>query len=220
MSVILLLGEGDFSFTVALQHRLTALLPPPPPPLAALPPQPVTVVATSYDAAADVDAKYPFARSTLDALVKRHPGRLRVCHDVDATKPLLSQLAATLEALPPVRHVVFNFPHLGYEDCRSHASLAAHVFHRVRELFDAQQVRCLFPHRRAQRSTNFLSLAPGAYLAAGGGRVVLPHPRRGTGGALARAGGGGAVRPGVRGRRAFRRRRLAGRVCMKLAQLA
>jgi len=179
MSVILLLGEGDFSFTVALQHRLAAL---PPPPLVALPPQPVTVVATSYDGAADVDAKYPFARSTLDALVKRHPGRLRVCHDVDATKPLLSQLAATLEALPPVRHVVFNFPHLGYEDCRSHASLAAHVFHRVRELFDAQQVRCLFfTHRRALRSTNFFISRSSRGLPRCRGRAggtTSPSPRR------------------------------------------
>ena len=167
MSVVLLLGEGDFSFTVALQHRLTALV--------ALPPQPVTVVATSYDGAADVDAKYPFARSTLDALVKRHPGRLRVCHDVDATKPLQPQLAATLEALPPVRHVVFNFPHLGYEDCRSHASLAAHVFHRVRELFDAQQVRCLFSHTavRSVQPPFYLSLQGPTSLPGAGGWYYL-----------------------------------------------
>ena len=121
---ILFLGEGDFSFTHAFLCRLTDVNQ-----LTAF-----DVVTTSYDSERDVLTKYPHAKKTLGTFAKNTDSRIRVCHDIDATKSLVTQLSlcpTTTESVSQaIDHVVFNFPHLGVEDCKSHSSLVAHIFHR------------------------------------------------------------------------------------------
>jgi 25S rRNA (uracil2634-N3)-methyltransferase len=94
---ILLIGEGNFSFTVALlQH--------PPTPLEHFPPANIT--ATTYDTEGECYAKYPDAEPYVRML--REKGA-QVLFGVDATK---------LEKTPALKgrtfdRVVWNFPHAG-----------------------------------------------------------------------------------------------------------
>ena len=121
---ILFLGEGDFSFTHAFLCRLNDVNQN----------NVFDVVSTSYDSAEEVLTKYPHAKKTLGTFAKSVDNRIRVCHDIDATKSLITQLslcpATTGSVSGAIDHVVFNFPHLGVEDCKSHSSLVAHTFHR------------------------------------------------------------------------------------------
>ena len=98
---ILLIGEGNFSFTRALVFH-------PPPSLAFLPPQNVT--ATAYDSEDACFEKYPDARTIVDALRERG---VEVLFGVDATK---------LEKCTPLKgrqwdRIVWNFPHAGEMVC-------------------------------------------------------------------------------------------------------
>lgn len=100
---VLLLGEGDFSFAVALAK------------------EDVQVVATGLDTEEEVQRKYSDAGPNLRKLA-----RLRrvasVHHGVDATR--LTEWAT----LGLFDDVVFTHPHLGTEDCVSHYALLAHFF--------------------------------------------------------------------------------------------
>ena len=94
---ILLIGEGNFSFAVALlQH--------PPAPLDHLPP--ASVVATAYDAEEECYAKYPDAEQNVRVL--REKGA-RVLFNVDATK---LERTSVLKGKAFDR-IVWNFPHAG-----------------------------------------------------------------------------------------------------------
>lgn len=94
---VLLVGEGNFSFAVALlQH--------PPAPLDHLPP--TNIVATAYDTQEECYTKYPDAEQNVRIL--REQGT-QVLFAVDATK---------LEKTPALKGIVFdrivwNFPHAG-----------------------------------------------------------------------------------------------------------
>jgi 25S rRNA (uracil2634-N3)-methyltransferase len=94
---ILLIGEGNFSFAVALlQH--------PPTPLEHLPS--ANVVATAYDTEEECYSKYPDAEQNVRVL--REKGA-QVLFSVDATK---------LERTPALKgrafdRIVWNFPHAG-----------------------------------------------------------------------------------------------------------
>lgn len=100
---VLLLGEGDFSFAVALAK------------------EDVELVATGLDTEEEVQRKYSDAGPNLRKLA-----RLRrvasVHHGVDATR--LTEWAR----LGLFDDVVFTHPHLGTEDCVSHYALLAHFF--------------------------------------------------------------------------------------------
>lgn len=94
---ILLVGEGNFSFTRALISE-------PPTALQYLPPS--NVVATAYDTEAECFEKYPEARSIVNEL--RAKG-VEILFGVDATK---------LESSSFLRNhkfdkIVWNFPHAG-----------------------------------------------------------------------------------------------------------
>jgi 25S rRNA (uracil2634-N3)-methyltransferase len=94
---ILLIGEGNFSFAVALlQH--------PPTPLDHLPP--ASVVATAYDAEEECYAKYPGAEQNVRLL--REKGA-QVLFNVDATK---LERTSVLKGKAFDR-IVWNFPHAG-----------------------------------------------------------------------------------------------------------
>ena len=94
---ILLIGEGDFSFSVALlQH--------PPLPLEHLPPANIT--ATSYDSEDECYIKYSEAQQYVRVL--RENG-VQVLFGVDATK--LEKTSALKGKM--FDHIVWNFPHAG-----------------------------------------------------------------------------------------------------------
>ena len=94
---ILLIGEGDFSFSVALLQR-------PPLPLEHLPPANIT--ATSYDSEDECYIKYSEAQQYVRVL--REHG-VQVLFGVDATK--LEKISALKGKT--FDRIVWNFPHAG-----------------------------------------------------------------------------------------------------------
>ena len=112
---VLLLGEGNFSFGLSLSRSLRSSRP------ARYP----RLHCTSFDSATVLATKYPEARHCLNVLASFED--VLIEHGVDATA-----LHRSYSLGPLFDQVVFNFPHLGIEDCRLHASLLAHVFHSVK----------------------------------------------------------------------------------------
>ena len=124
---ILILGDGNFSFSLALAR--------------ALPPPSFEIVATSFDGPVDLLGKYPESPGIVAAL--RSLG-VTVLHNVDATA-LDARVVGGAEASsvdgcgsPPTQHhrrqyehVIFNHPHTGTEDMRRHRSFLGHFFHAV-----------------------------------------------------------------------------------------
>lgn len=119
---ILILGDGNFSFSLALAR--------------ALPPS-FEIVATSFDGPVDLLGKYPESPGIVSAL--RSLG-VTVLHNVDATA--LDARVVKAEASPvdgcgcptqqrQYEHVIFNHPHTGTEDMRRHRSFLGHFFHAV-----------------------------------------------------------------------------------------
>ncbi|CAM9133729.1 unnamed protein product [Ectocarpus sp. 4 AP-2014] len=134
---ILILGDGNFSFSLALANGL--LLPPTPhlqpSPQARLQQQAFEIVATSFDGRLDLLSKYVEAPGIVAAL--RSLG-VTVLHNVDAT----ALDSRVLQVSPSDRrrtqlqqqqfeHVIFNHPHTGTEDMRRHRSFLGHFFHAV-----------------------------------------------------------------------------------------
>ncbi|KAI4307816.1 hypothetical protein L6164_030957 [Bauhinia variegata] len=98
---ILLVGEGDFSFSLCLAHSFASAS---------------NIVASSLDSYDDVTKKYKEAKSNLENLEK-----LGACllHELDATK---------MELHPDLRmrrfdRVIFNFPHAGFHGKEDNPSL-------------------------------------------------------------------------------------------------
>eukprot|EP00752_Nemacystus_decipiens_P016474 g14727.t1 len=119
---ILILGDGNFSFSLALAR--------------ALPPG-FEIVATSFDGPVDLLGKYPESPGIVAAL--RSLG-VAVLHNVDATALDARVVEAEVTsgdgfASPAPRrqyeHVIFNHPHTGTEDMRRHRSFLGHFFHAV-----------------------------------------------------------------------------------------
>ena len=136
---VLLLGEGNFSFSLCLARRLSDSSPP------------ATVVATSFDSRGELESKY--ADSFPHVLGQLQSSCIvKVLHAVDATRPLNWQLrpphAVTTHgnnsssndddedvAMPDeFDHIIFNFPHLGKEDCAAHASMLGHIMHSAKSV--------------------------------------------------------------------------------------
>lgn len=120
MARILLLGEGDFSFSYDLCHLISHV---------DSGSDIASVVATSFDERVDLLKKYSSIEKRLDRLDRSC--KFQVIHGVDATKTLRTQLSdANCQSLV-FDHIVFNFPHLGYENLKVHSSLIAHIIHRL-----------------------------------------------------------------------------------------
>jgi hypothetical protein len=81
------------------------------------------VLCTSFDSEEGVVAKYPETVLILKKLGKLP--NVEIQHTVDATK-LLDYFPSTL-----FDEVIFNFPHLGFEDLILHRSLIAHLIQRL-----------------------------------------------------------------------------------------
>ena len=101
---ILLVGEGDFTFALALKLALPE----------------IDLTATGFDALDDVRRTYQDAPFTLAKLEKAGAA---ILHGVDATR---------LESFCGFDEVVFSHPHLGVEDCPAHHRLLAHYFAAAR----------------------------------------------------------------------------------------
>ncbi|XP_038978525.1 LOW QUALITY PROTEIN: heavy metal-associated isoprenylated plant protein 41-like [Phoenix dactylifera] len=98
---ILLVGEGDFSFSLSLAHAFGSAS---------------NIVATSLDSHDDVVAKYAKAKAHLESLEKMGA---TILHGVDATKMKLH----TDLKMREFDRIVFNFPHAGFKGNESHMYL-------------------------------------------------------------------------------------------------
>ena len=91
---VLILGDGDFSFSLSLLRRLGTS---------------VNLISTSFDSKEEIDKRYKSAASAISELKDR--GAL-VFHGVDATK--LSETCPEIaERKGFFDRIVFNFPHVG-----------------------------------------------------------------------------------------------------------
>lgn len=88
---VLLVGEGDFSFTLALLRATGDAM---------------STTATAYDAREDVARRYR-GEANLTALSRDYGDRVRVLHGVDAT-----DLTTMIGLSEKFDRVVFNFPHI------------------------------------------------------------------------------------------------------------
>ena len=109
---VLVLGDGNFSFSLALYSTLSQR-------------KPLNLIATSFDSSEEVRSKYPESGPVLLALARYGETRF----SIDATKDLMRQLNVDR----PVGHIIFNFPHLGVENNTLHSQLVGHIFHRYYE---------------------------------------------------------------------------------------
>ena len=112
---LLVLGDGNFSFSLALCRHMSSL------PVK----EQCSVLATSFDDYDSLVNKYPETKSILKSITCRYGGVVQ--HKVNATQSLQAQLDT--DAL--FEHIIFNFPHLGIEDAYLHSHLLGHIFYRL-----------------------------------------------------------------------------------------
>ncbi len=117
---ILILGDGNFSFSLSLLNRLQTVSKQ----------QVYQITATSFDSQEEIRSKYPDSIRILSDFNKDQ--NVSVLHDVDATKieTYESLKRRCIETGDSYSDIIFNFPHLGKEDCIAHSSLLAHIMHR------------------------------------------------------------------------------------------
>jgi Domain of unknown function (DUF2431) len=121
MPNLLLLGEGDFSFSRDLCQILSHC---------DMSCDFDNVVPTSFDDRTELQKKYSNIGSTISSLESY--STVQVIHGIDATKNIKSQLMERCCKALDFDHIIFNFPHLGYEDLKAHSSLIAHILHRCK----------------------------------------------------------------------------------------
>lgn len=98
------------------------------------------IYCTSFDSDIEIAQKYPESEKYLNSL-RRDPSRVTVLHNVDATQlesypfhnPSESELNSS-KVSSAFNEVIFNFPHLGYEDLMMHQSLIAHILHSIKQV--------------------------------------------------------------------------------------
>ncbi len=119
---VILLGEGDFSFTRSLELYFGSNSKP-------------RMISSSFDSGEEIAKKYKDANVWLSKWRMGGGGSsaIQALHGIDATKELLTQLGPAA-ADCTFSTVIFNFPHLGVEDARLHGAMVAHVMMRAREL--------------------------------------------------------------------------------------
>ena len=109
---ILVLGDGDFSFSRGLVSHLGG--------------DGRNIVATSYDSHAEVLAKYPQAKDVLRAVTQ---SGARTAHGIDAR-----QLEAHFPHEQVFDRVVFNFPHSGQQRVHVNRALLRDFFASAKEV--------------------------------------------------------------------------------------
>lgn len=134
---VLLLGEGNFTFTLDLAELLSKSF------------SLQNIVTTSFDSRSELSEKYPTIEKTLRGLKNYY--QTHAFHGIDATKCLKSQLLSSACTTEVFDHIIFNFPHLGYEDCKAHSSLLGHILYRAHEI--------LSDNESPSRASFYLTLA-------------------------------------------------------------
>ena len=120
---ILLLGEGNFSFTLSLCTRLKGLLD-----SVLFSGRKITLVTSAFDSESEISRKYPEASHTANQLQKFEQLDIHILYNIDSTKPYLEQLSSTsASCVGKFDSIIFNFPHLGIEDAQTHGSMVAHT---------------------------------------------------------------------------------------------
>eukprot|EP01040_Poterioochromonas_malhamensis_P000696 gene696-744_t len=128
----LILGDGNFSFSYAYYEQISVLTEG----ISSA----VKIYCTSFDSDIEIAQKYPESEKYLKSL-RRDPSRVTVLHNVDATQldsfpfhnPSESELNSS-KVSSAFNEVIFNFPHLGYEDLMMHQSLIAHILHSIKQV--------------------------------------------------------------------------------------
>lgn len=110
--VKMLVGEGNFSFTSSLLKRMRALN------------KKYNILATSFDSREQLLSKYPETLGLINEMLK--DANVAIRHDIDATNLAKSGISCCGK----YTDIVFNFPHLGREDCNAHSSMLAHIMDR------------------------------------------------------------------------------------------
>ncbi|KAH0457685.1 hypothetical protein IEQ34_013000 [Dendrobium chrysotoxum] len=105
MHQILLVGEGDFSFSLSLANAFGSA---------------INIVATSHDAYDILLKKYSKAQSNVEELKKMGAS---IVHEVDATKMKFHAGLRTRR----FDRIVFNFPHAGFKGKEDHPQLIKYV---------------------------------------------------------------------------------------------
>ncbi|GLD93640.1 hypothetical protein PINS_up002245 [Pythium insidiosum] len=121
---ILVVGDGDFSFSLALAVYLGGK----------------NIIATCYDSKRELREKYPNAFVNEDAL---ETAGAAVHYSVDATA---LERESWIEAASPFQSVVFNFPHLGgatEEDVENNQRLLREFFFSTRQFIHPTQGQVL-----------------------------------------------------------------------------
>ncbi len=130
---VLILGDGDFSFSLSMLKQLQITVQQPKFDLLGCETLLYELFTSSFDSEEEIRKKYPESNHILNEL--RKDKNATVNHDVDATKlehcqVLQDRLVSRGEIKNCFTDIIFNFPHLGKEDCIAHSSLLAHVMHR------------------------------------------------------------------------------------------
>ncbi len=147
-SAVLLLGEGNFSFTYSLCNRLKSLLqvhasskgstressPTKLPDTHVSTPEKIVIVTSAFDSEDEVLRKYPEMKHTISELRKLDRAcehlEIHVLYNFDATLPYIPQFLPTSAShIGAFDSIIFNFPHLGIEDAKSHGCMVAHTMH-------------------------------------------------------------------------------------------
>lgn len=121
MRHVLILGDGNFSFTLSLVRGVQLLRNF----------EGVTVVATSFDEHDELLKKYPEWAHNMHELAK-FPSVV-VKHGVNASVSLHDQL---LPASHYFSDIIFNFPHVGSENALQHCRLLAHFLHAAGQIME------------------------------------------------------------------------------------
>ena len=110
---LLTIGDGNFSFSSCLAKIL----------MREISNNDYTLHATSFDSLNELSIKYPESISIINEL---HSFEfVKVLHSVDATN-----LVKCLPEQSIFDCIIFNFPHLGTENCLQHSAFIAHIFDR------------------------------------------------------------------------------------------
>ena len=141
---VLVLGDGDCTFsaslTTALQKSSSAL--------ESSTTCSYQLVVTCFDSKEDVLHKYPFSIKAIQLLEALPPVssiteivKGRLVFGVNATASLESLMQSNEEDDPThqetFQHIIFNFPHIGKEDCHLHAALLKHILYRAKDVLQS-----------------------------------------------------------------------------------
>ena len=127
----ILLGDGDFTYSLDMCRYLAALLP------SDSSPSHYDVTCTGVDSSTEVKSKYKdadFILSNIQSINKRPVHIIdnsvqvtsKIVHGVNAVEPTPENSTISLQHFD---HVLFHHPHLGIEDAKLHKRFLLHFFH-------------------------------------------------------------------------------------------